>query len=97
MSSDAPSLRACSVRLAIAAGLDVVLLLMLPRLAMSGGDVRDLRMALACAAVGAVAMVCVVPVIRRGTDLQRVAAIAVLILSALAFWPAADFYLRMKT
>ena len=97
MSSDAPSLRACSVRLAIAAGLDVVLLLMLPRLAMSGGDVRDFRMALAYAVMGAAAMVCVVPVIRRGTGLQRVAAIVVLILSALAFGPAADFYLRMKT
>ena len=40
-----------SMRLAVGAGLDVVLLLMLPRLAMSGGDVRDFRMALAYAAV----------------------------------------------
>jgi hypothetical protein len=85
------------MRLAVGSALNVVLLLMLPRLAMSGGDARDFRMALACAVVGAVAMVCVVPVIRRGTDLQRVAAIVVLILSALAFWPAADFYLRMRT
>jgi hypothetical protein len=60
------------------------------------GEARDCRMALAYAAAGAVAMVCVVPVIRRGTDFQRVGAVVVLVLSALAFWPALDFYLRMK-
>ena len=76
--------------------MDVVLLLMLPRLAMSGGDARDFRMALVYAAVGAVAMISVVPVARRGTDLQRVAAVVVLVLSALAFWPAVDYWLRMK-
>jgi hypothetical protein len=76
--------------------LDVVLLLMLPRLAMSGGDVRDFRMALAYAAMGAAAMISVVPVGRRGTDLQRVGAVVVLVLSALAFWPAVDYWLRMK-
>jgi hypothetical protein len=72
------------------------LLLMLPRLAMSGGDARDFRMALAYAAMGAAAMISVAPVARRGTDLQRVGAVVVLILSALAFWPAVDYWLRMK-
>ena len=76
--------------------LDVVLLLMLPRLAVWSGDDRDCRMVMAYAALGATAMVCVVPVVRRGTDLQRVGAVVVLVLSGLAFWPALDFYLRMK-
>jgi hypothetical protein len=53
-------------------------------------------MALAYAAMGAAAMVCVVPVARRGTDLQRVGAVVVLILSSMAFWPAVDYWLRMK-
>jgi hypothetical protein len=88
--------RRCSIQLGVGVALDVVLLLMLPRLAMSGGDVRDFRMALAYAAMGAAAMVCVVPVARRGTDLQRVGAVVVLILSSMAFWPAVDYWLRMK-
>jgi hypothetical protein len=48
-------------------------------------------MALAYAAAGAAATISVVPVARRGMDLQRVGAVMVLILSALAFWPAVDF------
>ena len=90
-------MRGLSIRLAVGSGLDVILLLMLPRLAMSGGDARDFRTALVYAAIGAAAMVCVVPVIRRGSDLQRVGAVVVLILSALAFWPALDLYLRIKS
>ncbi|MCX6916120.1 MAG: hypothetical protein NT167_24265 [Verrucomicrobia bacterium] len=88
--------RRCSIRLAVGAGLDAVLLLMLPRLAMWSSDDRACRMALAYAAMGAAAMISVAPVARRGTDLQRVAAVVVLVLSALAFWPAVDYWLRMK-
>ena len=88
--------RRCSIRLGVGVALDVVLLLMLPRLAMSGGDVRDFRMALAYAAMGAAAMISVVPVGRRGTDLQRVGAVVVLVLSALAFWPAVEFWVRLN-
>ena len=84
------------MRLAAGAGLDVILLLMLPRLAMWSSDDRACRMALEYAAMGAAAMVSVAPVARRGTDLQRVGAVVVLVLSALAFWPAVDYWLRMK-
>ncbi|MCX6929799.1 MAG: hypothetical protein NT154_42280 [Verrucomicrobia bacterium] len=83
-----------SIRLAVGAGLDVILLLMLPRPAMWSSDDGACRMALVYAAMGAAAVVFVVPVIRRGTDLQRVGAVVVLVLSALAFWPAVDYWLR---
>jgi hypothetical protein len=85
------------MRLAVGTALDVVLLLMLPRLAVWRGDERDCALSMAYAPMGAAAMVSVFPVVRRGTDLQRVGAVVVLILSALAFWPALDFYQRITS
>ena len=76
--------------------MDVFLLLMLPRLAMWSSDDRACWMALAYVATGAAAMISVVPVARRGSDLQRVGAVVVLILSALAFWPAVDYWLHVR-
>ena len=84
------------MRLVVGTALDVVLLLMLPRLAVWRGDERDCALSMAYAAMGAAAMVFVFPVVRRGSDLQRVGAVVVLILSALAFWPALDLYQRIK-
>ena len=83
-----------TVRLAIGAALDVLLLLMLPRLAMWSSEERAVAMAMVYAVMGAAAIVCVAPVLRRGTDVQRVGSVVVIILSALAFWPAVDYWLH---
>ena len=87
------SRRGCAVRLVVATILDIALALKLPQLAMWSSYERECRLAFVYATLGAVAMVCVVPVLWRGTALQRVAAIVLLILSCLALWPAVDFCL----
>lgn len=87
--------RFSTVRLAIGAALDVLLLLMLPRLAMWSSEERAAGMAMVYAVAGAAAIVCVAPVLRRGTEVQRVGAVIVMVVSALAFWPAVDYWLRM--
>ena len=56
------------MRLVVGTALDVVLLLMLPRLAVWRGDERDCALSMAYAAMGAAAMVFVFPVVRRGSD-----------------------------
>ena len=81
------------MRLVVATTLVVALGLLLARPAIWGSDESACRMAFVYAALGAMAMICVAPVLRRGTDLQRVAAVVLLILSCLALWPAVDFYL----
>ena len=53
-------------------------------------------MALVCAAIGAVALVSVAPLLRRGTAIQKVAAIVLMVLPLLAFWPALDAYLHYR-
>jgi hypothetical protein len=83
------------VRLAIGAALDVLLLLMLPRLAMWSSEERAVGMAMIYAGIGGAAIVCVAPVLRRGTDVQRVGTVIVIVLSALAFWPAVGYWLEM--
>ncbi len=85
--------RAISIRLAIGAALDVFLLLMLPSMARWSSEEREVGAALIYAGIGAAAMLCVGPVLRRGTDIQRVAAVIVLVISVFAFWPAADCWL----
>lgn len=87
--------RVLAVRLVIGAALDVLLLLMLPRLAMWSSEERAVGMAMVYAVAGAAAIVCVAPVLRRGTDVQRVGSVVVMVLSALAFWPAVDYWPRM--
>jgi hypothetical protein len=83
-----------TIRLAIGAALDALLLVMLPRLAMWSSEERAVGMAMVYAAVGAAGIVCVAPVLRRGTDVQRVGSVIVIVLSALAFWPAIDYWLH---
>jgi hypothetical protein len=48
------------------------------------------------ATIGTVAIVCVVPVLRRGTTVQRAGSVILIVLSALALWPAVDYWLRMN-
>lgn len=87
--------RRCSIRLAVGAALDLLLLVMLPRLAMWSSEERAVGVAMVYGAVGTAAIVCVTPVLRRGTDVHRVGGVVVMVLSALAFWPAVDYWLRM--
>lgn len=87
--------RRCSIRLAVGAVLELLLMVMLPRLAMWSSEERAVGLAIIYAVVGATAIVCVTPVLRRGTDVQRVGSVVVMVLSALAFWPAVDYWLRM--
>ena len=87
--------RRCSIRVAVGAALDLLLLLMLPRLAMWSSEERAVGLAMMYGVVGAAAIVCVAPVLRRGTDVQRVGSVVVMVLSVLAFWPAVDYWLRM--
>ena len=88
--------RRCWIRLATGVALDFLLLLMLPRLAMWSSEERAVGMAIVYAVGGAAAIVCLVPVLRRGTDVQRVGSVIVLALSAMAFWPAVDYWLGMR-
>ena len=67
--------RGCATRLVIGTILDMALALMLPRLEMWSSYERECWLAFVYAALGAVVMVCVVPVLGRGTDLQRVQAV----------------------
>ena len=87
--------RVSTIRLAIGAALDVLLLVMLPRLAMWSSEERAVGMAMVYAVAGAAAIGCVAPVLRRGTDVQWVGSLVVMVLSALAFWPAVDYWLRI--
>jgi hypothetical protein len=87
--------RVSSVRLAIGAALDVLLLLMLPCLAMWSSEERAVGMAMVYAAAGAAAIVCVAPVLRWGTDMQRVGSVIAIALSALTFWPAVAYWLHV--
>lgn len=84
----------CSVHLVVGAALDVLLLLMLPRLAMWGSEEWAVGVAIVYAVAGAAAIVCVAPVSGWGTDVQRVGSMIMMILSALAFWPAVDYWMH---
>ena len=86
----------CSARLLVGAAMDVVLLLMLPRLAMWSSYERECGFALVYAALGTAAITCAVPVFWQGSQSQRVGAVVVLMLSCLAFWPAVEFWVRLK-
>ena len=86
----------CLVRLIAGAGLNVVLLLMLPRLAMWSSIEREFRIALTASSLGAIAIVCVAPVLWRAKDPQRVFALMLLVLPCLTMWLVVDFILKYK-
>lgn len=86
----------CLGRLLAGAALNVVLLLIIPRVAVWSSVEREFRLALTASALGVVAIVCLLPVLWRAKDLQRVFAVMLLLLPVLTFWLVADFVLRYR-
>lgn len=86
----------CLGRLLTGAALNVVLLLMIPRVAVWSSVEREFWLALTASALGAIAIVCVLPVLWRGKDPQRVFAVMLLLLPFLTFWLVADFVLSYR-
>ena len=86
----------CLGRLVAGAALNVGLLLMIPRVAMWSSVEREFRLALTASALGVVAIVCVLPVLWRAKDPQRVFALMLLVLPLLTFWLVWDFIVKYK-
>ena len=85
-----------SARLVIGSAMNVILLLMVPRLGMWSSDEREFRLAFLASAVGAVGVVSLLPVLWRGKGSQPVIGVLLLVLPCLSFWFAFDFVLRNK-
>lgn len=86
----------CAVRLIIGLLFNMALLWMVGPLARWRSIDREFALALFCAAIGAMAMVAVAPVFRQGTDIQKVAAILLMVLPLLAFWPTLNCFLHYR-
>lgn len=79
------------MRLIIGLLFNIALLSLVGPLARWRSVEHELGLALFCAAIGASAMVSVAPVLRQGTDIQKVAAIILMVLPFWGFWPAVQF------
>jgi hypothetical protein len=86
----------CAVRLVTGLLFNMALLWMIGPMARWRSIEHEFGMALVCAAIGTVALVSVAPLLRRGTAIQKVAAIVLMVLPLLAFWPALDVYLHYR-
>ena len=86
----------CAVRLIIGLLFNIALLSMVGPLARWSSIERELGLALLGAAISASAMVSVIPVLRQGTDIQKVAAIVLMVLPFLGFWPAVQFWFHYR-
>ena len=85
-----------SVRLVVGSAINVILLLMVPRLGVWSSDEREFRLALLASAVGTVGVVSLFPVLARGKGWQRVIGSLLLVLPCLCFWFVFDFVLQNK-
>jgi hypothetical protein len=72
--------------LIVGAVLNLALLLMIPSAGGWGSVEREFRIAFTASSLAAVAIVCVVPVLWRAKDPQRVLALILLVLPCLTFW-----------
>jgi len=83
-------------RLVVGAVLNVVLLLMLPRLAMWRSLEQEFWTAFIAGSVGILAIGCLVPILWRGKTWQPVAAIVLMVGPVLSFYFPIDFLLQYK-
>ena len=86
----------CAVRLITGLVFNMVLLSMIGPMARWHSIEHEFGMAIVCAAIGTVALVSVAPVLWRGRDIQKVAAIVLMVLPFLSFLPAVDVYLHYR-
>jgi hypothetical protein len=89
-------LRVCAARLIAGLLLNMALLWMVGEVSRWSSIQREFRVVFICAATGAIALASVVPVLRRGTDIQKVAAIVLMVLPVMAFGPALGFYIKYR-
>jgi hypothetical protein len=76
--------------------LNLILLLMVPRLAMWSSIDREFRMALIAASVGVLAIVWLVPVLWRGKTWQPVTAIMLMVCPAISLYLPVDFLFHYR-
>ncbi len=86
----------CILRLIIGLLLNTALLCMLWPFWPWSSLQREPLLALLCVVIGAVGLVSVSPVLRHGTDTQKVAASMLMVLPLLAFWPSLQFCFRYR-
>lgn len=77
--------RECFIRLVVGAALNLALLLMIPRGGLWSSIEREFQMAFTAFSLAAAAIVCVLPVLWRAKDPQRVLALMLLVLPCLTF------------
>lgn len=83
-------------RLAVGAALNIVLLLMLPRLAMWSSLEQEFWTVFTPGSVGALALGSLAPTLWRGKTWQPVAALLLMVGPVLSLYPAVDVILRYK-
>lgn len=81
----------CAVRLIVGLLLNGAIVCMLWPLWHWNRTEGPLGLVLLCAAVGAMALVSLSPVLRHGTDRQKIAASVLMALPFIAFWPLLQF------
>ena len=86
----------CAVRLIIGLLFNIALLSMVGPLARWRSIEREFGLAILCAAIGTIALLSVAPVLRQGKDIQKVAAIMLMVLPLLGFWPAVQFCIQYR-
>jgi len=79
------------IRLIAGAILNMLLLLMIPRIAVWSSVEREFRLALTASSIGAVAIVCLIPVVWRAKGRQQVFALVLMVFPCLSIWVALDF------
>jgi len=84
------------VRLVIGVTINIILLLMSPRLAVWSSDEREFRLALLASTIGAIGVISLLPVLWRGQGWQPVVGLLLLVLPCLSFWFAFDLVLKNK-
>ena len=82
-----------AVRLVVGSAINIILLLMIPRLGVWRSDEREFRLALLASAVGTVGVVSLFPVLARGKGWQRVIGSLLLVLPCFSYWFVFDFVL----
>ena len=81
----------CAMRLIIGLLLNGALVCMFWPLWCWNRTERVFGLALLCAAVGTMALVSLAPVLRHGTDRQKIAASVLMVLPFIALWPLLQF------
>jgi hypothetical protein len=85
-----------AVRLVLGGVVNVILLLMIPRLGVWSSDEREFHLAVVVSALAISCLVTVIPVIRKGKSWQQVAGCVLFILPCLSLWFPLEFFLKNR-